>query len=341
MSRNFVKVNPTLGDYWRSIILFGRNTASYKFALANSLLYFADKNVDTVNIDDVALKFSGFICEHLKVNDKQAISTSNSFLDQCRKFNNQTIEADELVHSTKSQGFRYVFDAFHNIPGGDLPVNFYSKSTDKSSDIIIHDELFKLLKIFDYEDLRNENEARWSLVETAWKLNLKNNLVTLNYDPETELIMEPDKYRRQSVTSARDALNGYQKGYCFYCFNPISTITNNPNVADVDHFFPHLLARYTPSINFDGIWNLVLSCQGCNRGKQGKFEKLPTISLLERLHTRNSFLIESHHPLRETLISQTGKNETKRISFLQKVYNDSVKKLINVWEPINVAEHKF
>lgn len=31
---NFVDVEPTLENYWRAIILFGRNTASYKFALA-------------------------------------------------------------------------------------------------------------------------------------------------------------------------------------------------------------------------------------------------------------------------------------------------------------------
>ena len=33
---NFVDVEPTLENYWRAIILFGKNTASYKFALANT-----------------------------------------------------------------------------------------------------------------------------------------------------------------------------------------------------------------------------------------------------------------------------------------------------------------
>lgn len=33
----FVSTNPNRHDYWRSIILFGRNVASYKFALAKSL----------------------------------------------------------------------------------------------------------------------------------------------------------------------------------------------------------------------------------------------------------------------------------------------------------------
>ena len=37
MSKSFVSVEPTLSDYWRAIVLFGRNTTSYKFALAKTL----------------------------------------------------------------------------------------------------------------------------------------------------------------------------------------------------------------------------------------------------------------------------------------------------------------
>ncbi|MFY0678229.1 MAG: hypothetical protein JXR18_13175 [Neptuniibacter sp.] len=38
----FFKVDPTLSSYWRSIILFGQNSASYKFALAKSLIDLSD-----------------------------------------------------------------------------------------------------------------------------------------------------------------------------------------------------------------------------------------------------------------------------------------------------------
>lgn len=37
-SDSFISKEPNLEDYWRGIILFGRNVASYKFALAKSLL---------------------------------------------------------------------------------------------------------------------------------------------------------------------------------------------------------------------------------------------------------------------------------------------------------------
>jgi hypothetical protein len=109
---------------------------------------------------------------------------------------------------------------------------------------------------------------------------------------------------RVAVTAARHALNGYQKGHCFYCFDAISAADGNP-LVDVDHFFPWSLSTRKVlggNININGVWNLVLSCVVCNRGPSGKFDMIPSSNLVARLHQRNEFLINSHHPLRETLI---------------------------------------
>jgi hypothetical protein len=38
----FYQADPTLENYWRGVILFGKNVASYKFALAHAL-YEVDK----------------------------------------------------------------------------------------------------------------------------------------------------------------------------------------------------------------------------------------------------------------------------------------------------------
>jgi hypothetical protein len=91
-------------------------------------------------------------------------------------------------------------------------------------------------------------------------------------------------------------LNGYQKGKCFYCFADI--YLEGLAIPDVDHFFPHVL-KVVGFDGIDGVWNLVLACQQCNRGIGGKSDRVPTLHLLERLHLRNEFLIESHHPLRD------------------------------------------
>jgi len=68
---------------------------------------------------------------------------------------------------------------------------------------------------------------------------------------------------------------------------------------------------------------LVLACTNCNRGMGGKFAQLPSVDLLERLSNRNEYLITSHHPLRETLIVQTGNTVEKRKNYLQDAYNCS------------------
>ena len=139
--------------------------------------------------------------------------------------------------------------------------------------------------------------------------------------------------RRKSVTSSRDALNGYQKGKCFYCFSDIELDVSSDFYPDVDHFFPHILKQHGHGNGIDGVWNLVLSCQECNRGAGGKFAQVPTIRLLERLHRRNNFLISSHHPLRETLIQQTGNSEKVRSRFLNEYHTKAWSLLIHQWEP--------
>ena len=106
------------------------------------------------------------------------------------------------------------------------------------------------------------------------------------------------------------------------------------NSCDVDHFFPHMLFKY----NFSGlnqVWNLVLSCKNCNRGEGGKFERIPDIYYLNLLNKRNNFYIESHHPLRETIINQTGKSEEDRIRFLQKYFDLALEKIPSQhkWKP--------
>ena len=96
-------------------------------------------------------------------------------------------------------------------------------------------------------------------------------------------------------------------------------------MAEVDHFFPHSLMKHKIGYNLDGIWNLVLSCENCNRGSNGKSSKIPIRKYLIYLTDRNNWLINSHHPLRETIINQTGSTMQKRNAFLNSVFNESIK----------------
>ena len=177
------------------------------------------------------------------------------------------------------------------------------------------------------------------LVETAWELGVSSSLLTVNHDQETQALFVIDPLRRRRpITGARTALSGYQKGHCFYCFDGFSLL--GPTRPDIDHFFPHSLK----SLGFKGIdcvWNLVLSCPRCNRGSNGKSNRVPSLRLLERLNTRNEFLIESHHPLRETLMVQTGANATMRREFLNTFHQRALGALLHKWESAEIAEALF
>jgi hypothetical protein len=67
--------------------LFGRNVASYKFALGKSLLELPDQERDEVSLDELAVPFARHVCEHLKLSDKQGTSSRSRFLDACRAYN--------------------------------------------------------------------------------------------------------------------------------------------------------------------------------------------------------------------------------------------------------------
>jgi hypothetical protein len=330
----FFEVTPTLDNYWRSIVLFGRNVASYKFALAKSLLDFKDRGNDLVRLEELAIPFAQNVCEHLKHSPKQATSSSSKFLDACRNRNAEKINQKELEKLTVQLGFVNVIDAFHVVNQGTIPELFFIDERKENKGIRLTENLFKLLGDEQANSFAPEVEARWNLVETAWELNIsRNHLIDVSYEPESQLITTTKKNRRVGITSCRHALNGYQKGQCFYCYSPISIVQGGNELADVDHFFPHILKESGVADPIDGVWNLVLACLNCNRGEQGKFTRLPSLRLLKKLMKRNNYLISSHHPLRETLIRQTGPSIDERKLFLQNTYNEAKPILIHTWDP--------
>jgi 5-methylcytosine-specific restriction endonuclease McrA len=342
MKNQFIEHVPTKESCWRSIILMGQNVASYKFALAKSLITLANQNKTFIPMDELAKPFSRNLCNHLKISDKQITSKSSKYLDVCNKFNRNEIEESDLIEQTTRLGFVNVIDAFHVVNRDQVPIRFFDDNRKSEKGITLTDDFFKLAQSGQFRNLPNEVEARWRLVETAWKLNISSNLISVEYDKQGQLLyIKRSDFERTNITSSRNALNGYQKGKCFYCFDEISINEKDGDLADVDHFFPHKLKQFKVIKNIDGIWNLVLACKNCNRGQKGKFERIPEINYLERLNTRNNFLISSHHPLKETLLSQTGTNDKERHYFLNSCYSEAINFLMHTWKPKYEYEPAF
>ncbi|MBR5213796.1 MAG: hypothetical protein IKV92_05985 [Akkermansia sp.] len=333
---------PSLESYWRSIILFGVNSASYKFALAQSVMNVAKNGSSMISLDDLALPYASHLCNHLKKSPKQITGRTGPFIKACVDFNNHTIGADELRIATLRHGFNCVLDAFHVVNREQIVVDFFQKDFHGTrKNIILTDAIHQLAVTDTFCNLQHETEARWRLVETAWEHGLNANLLGVKYDQNENLLFVDNYLQRKNITSARDALNGYQKGKCFYCFRDIDVDQHSVNACDVDHFYPHVLKPYINGANLDGIWNLVLSCKNCNRGADGKFAKVPSTKYVKRLHKRNEFLISSHHPLRETLMQQTGTTERQRIGFMKNIDTQAASYLIHRWEVQNVNPEIF
>ena len=336
--------DPSVESQWRALILFGKNSATYKFAFAKSLLELIEKETTSISLKELAKPFSRNITEHLKSSDKQGNSNSSKFLNVCRDYNNEIIDEAQLLKQTVRLGFVNVVDAFQNVNGGQIPNLFYEKDYSRGDKrIVITDDLLKLKESFHFQNFENETEARWKLVETAWNLKINPNLLEVKYDQDASLFfLENDFMKRVDITSVRDSLNGYQKGKCFYSFMDISIIQGSADICHVDHFLPHVNKQLHAKngANINGVWNLVLAHSTMNSTKE-KGAKVPNKKYLERLFNRNEFYIISKHPLAETIINQTGRTKDLRKTFLEYQYNLALKNSIITWTPSEELKGTF
>jgi len=175
--------DPSLESQWRAIILFGKNSATYKFAFAKAIIELLSSGKSSLSLEELAIPFAKNIVEHLKKSDKQGSSTSSKFLNTCRDFVAGRISEDQLIHATVKLGFVNVVDAFQNVNGDIIKDPFYQKNYgDGTKEIILTDNIFKLQETLQFINLEQEVDARWNLVETAWNLQINPNLLEVKHD---------------------------------------------------------------------------------------------------------------------------------------------------------------
>ena len=327
-------------EIFRAIILYGKNTASYKFALGKALIQLASENKTFVSLEDLAMPFAQSIIEHVKAGKRQTVTASSKFLYGCQLYAENKIDDDQLIQLTKKEGFKYVIDAFPNL-GSEIdnqPV-FYHKSLHGQKGIELTDHLYRLVQNTQINNIAEEIEGRWNLVEASWTEN--NPSLLIEYDDVDELFVSRglsdrgylDSHLRKAVTAARRPLSGYQKGKCFYCYDDISIEANQPNTAQVDHFLPiSLQSRVATKVhlNLNDIWNLVLACKSCNASKSNR---TPSIDFLYDLERRNNYYISSKHPLGETIQFLTGRSVRHRRYYLKEVYSIAREASALGWKP--------
>ena len=60
MVNHFIEKSSKIDTFWRSIILLGKNVASYKFALGKTLINLEKSNSD-IKLEDIALPFAKYV----------------------------------------------------------------------------------------------------------------------------------------------------------------------------------------------------------------------------------------------------------------------------------------
>lgn len=312
----------------RSIYLLGANTATYKFALTKSLLDLKGTNSTFISLDDLTPIFAHHLLEHVKSGKKQNTSKNGSkLISALYDHLQENLTLEQTLQVVRAEGFKYVLDAFHNLPKQSKSIPFFDKALNgKKQGIILTDELYDIFESDNYDNFQEEVEGRWNLVESAWGEQAD---IRVQYDNVTQELfyLKPisnnaymSNYKRKPLTPLRRPLNGYQKGKCFYCNQHIDIASNKEATCQVDHFLPHSLmhkSRY--DLQLDEIWNLVLACKQCN-GFSEKGARLPAKEFLAKLARRNEYLIESNLPIKETIIAQCGRTPTARKDFLNKRY---------------------
>jgi hypothetical protein len=124
------------------------------------------------------------------------------------------------------------------------------------------------------------------------------------------------------LTSLRASIDGFQYGRCFYCHEPLGDL-NGPDIH-VDHVFPFkwMTTGSWRGPDLNGVWNLVLAHELCNRKK---WFRNPTDDEIRRLIARNDAIAESPVPLRRTLEIAMGASgpsaAAKRHQFVANVRN--------------------
>ena len=152
--------------------MFGRNVASYKFALAVAAGT-GRPGQPRGGLGELAVPFARHLCEHLE-RRKQGTFGQSRFLDACRAYNRGELTQTQLIEQTARLGFSNVIDAFHVVNQGEVPVRFFTDERRQSArGIRLTDDLRQVRADFQYCNLPIELEARWRLVETAGTLTCR------------------------------------------------------------------------------------------------------------------------------------------------------------------------
>lgn len=300
----------TSEDYFKGIVLFGLNAATYKMALAQTLLKASRNQSNVIQWGELAETYFDIYLNRLADNAMPQQGNPHRLTKMERivkEFQIGSITRFEAVQRVSETAFVDVVPRFQTIGADKRIVADYFYEIDEGNKLIIKDTLLAL-HIEQVDTLEEEITARWSLLEGAFSINQTD----FKLANDIRDIYLRDGYTRMALTNNRPFLSGYQGNICFYCGEQMGTDVH------VDHVLPRQV------LNHDEIWNLVLAHGSCNLLKS---DRLVGDHFIRKLIARNENIMGSNHPWRAKIIRDLGTTPRRRAAMLQEHY-DNVKTVL-------------
>lgn len=179
----FLDTENTAVNTIRTLTLFGKNSATYKFALCHALMQ--QSATSELRYTELQEDFLTELVKHYRVNSHQFSRKENALtrsIDHYLKTDQTTNDWEELNKSARKSMFNDVFRAYQNVGSGTIDKKYkLFEDVSKEKRIVLTDNLLELLESEELKQtIEQENQARWNIVEEAWKSGLSPNLLQYN-----------------------------------------------------------------------------------------------------------------------------------------------------------------
>lgn len=302
-------------DYFKGIILYGLNAATYKMGLAQVLIDFSISGRTSFEWEDLSEAYFDAYLNRLRINcmPQQGNPMRQTKMERIvKEFELNVLTRSQAIAKVGETAFDDVIPRFHTIGTNKHIVSDFFYEIDFGKRLNIKDTMLN----FDQPQLaqlKSEVTARWGLLEGAFSINQSD----FRLANDTREIYLKDGYKRRKLTDNIPFLAGYQGNTCFYC----------GEIMGSDIHVDHVLARQ--AINHDEIWNLVLCHSNCNLLKS---DRLVGEHFINKLIARNENIMGSNHPWKAQIANELGVTPHKRAKSLSWHY-DNVKTILgnNYW----------
>jgi hypothetical protein len=295
-------------EFWRALILFGKNETTYKLALGQCLTRFVESDKTWVELHELAEMFLDLYTSRL-ANGRPQIRTAHrqtAMENIIVQYNSGKIGRETAIYQVEKKAFGDVLARFHTLDDSVIPTAFYKRQT---GGLALTDDLFKLFKDDQKQDLHEELGTKWTLLEMGFEQRRTPARIQI-YNDLKQFYLE-HKGKRVHLTHLAPLLSGCQNGKCFYCGEDLGR-----ERTAVDHFIPFQIVQHNE------VWNLVLAHKICNGLKS---DRIADQKYFHKLFRRNEHIIQVKAPLEieSQILRDLGSTKEQRLAKMYQQYEDA------------------